>query len=310
MTPDLVITIFVAGLAIGTTFVFAAVGEIIAERSGVLNLGVEGMMLVGAVTGFLVNSRVGEPWVGALAGIVAGAAMGLVHALFVVGFKTNQVVTGLALVIFGSGLSGYLGNSVVGQPPPATFNRVAVPGLSSIPVVGRIVFNQDVLVYAGFLLALVAWWVLFKTRPGINLRSVGESPETADAVGISVVTTRYLAVMCGGGFAGLAGAHLSLAQAPSWVPNMTAGRGWIAIALVIFATWNPIRAALGGYLFGCLEALTFRLQAVGFDISPFLVSMLPYLFTIVVLVVIARGNLNRRLAAPAALGNTFAREER
>ncbi len=310
MTPDLVITIFVAGLAIGTTFVFAAVGEIIAERAGVLNLGVEGMMLVGAVTGFLVNDRVAEPWVGALAAVVAGAVMGLLHAVFVVGFKTNQVVTGLALVIFGTGLSGYLGNSVVGEPPPATFNRVAVPGLSSIPVVGRIVFNQDVLVYVGLALALVAWWFLFKTRPGINLRSVGESPETADAVGISVVATRYVAVMCGGGFAGLAGAHLSLAQAPSWVPNMTGGRGWIAIALVIFATWNPIRAALGGYLFGCLEALTFRLQAVGFDISQFFVSMLPYLFTIVVLVVIARGNLNRRLAAPAALGNTFTREER
>ena len=310
MTPDLILTIFVAGIAAGTTFVFAAVGEIITERSGVLNLGVEGMMLVGAVTGFLVNSQVEEPWVGAVAAIVAGAAMGLLHAVFVVGFKTNQVVTGLALVIFGSGLSGYLGTSVVGEPPPETFQAVAIPGLSAIPVLGRIFFNQDLLVYAGFLLAGAAWWVLFRTRPGINLRSVGESPETADAVGISVATTRYLAVMCGGGFAGLAGAHLSLAQAPSWVPNMTAGRGWIAIALVIFATWNPLRAALGGYLFGCLEALTFRLQAVGFDISVFFVSMLPYLFTIVVLVVIARGNLNRRLAAPGALGNTFAREER
>lgn len=310
MTPDLILTIFVAGIAAGTTFVFAAIGEIITERSGVLNLGVEGMMLVGAVTGFLVNSQVEEPWVGAVAAIVAGAAMGLLHAVFVVGFKTNQVVTGLALVIFGSGLSGYLGTSVVGEPPPATFQAIAIPGLSSIPVLGRIFFNQDLLVYAGFLLAGAAWWVLFRTRPGINLRSVGESPETADAVGISVATTRYLAVMCGGGFAGLAGAHLSLAQAPSWVPNMTAGRGWIAIALVIFATWNPLRAALGGYLFGCLEALTFRLQAVGVDISVFFVSMLPYLFTIVVLVVIARGNLNRRLAAPGALGNTFAREER
>ena len=310
MTPDLILTIFVAGIAAGTTFVFAAVGEIITERSGVLNLGVEGMMLVGAVTGFLVNSQVEEPWVGAVAAIVAGAAMGLLHAVFVVGFKTNQVVTGLALVIFGSGLSGYLGTSVVGEPPPETFQAIAIPGLSSIPVLGRIFFNQDLLVYAGFLLAGGAWWVLFRTRPGINLRSVGESPETADAVGISVATTRYLAVMCGGGFAGLAGAHLSLAQAPSWVPNMTAGRGWIAIALVIFATWNPLRAALGGYLFDCLEALTFRLQAVGVDISVFFVSMLPYLFTIVVLVVIARGNLNRRLAAPGALGNTFAREER
>jgi ABC-type uncharacterized transport system permease subunit len=310
MTPDLILTIFVAGIAAGTTFVFAAVGEIITERSGVLNLGVEGMMLVGAVTGFLVNNQVEEPWVGAVAAIVAGAAMGLLHAVFVVGFKTNQVVTGLALVIFGSGLSGYLGTSVVGEPPPETFQAIAIPGLSAIPVLGRIFFNQDLLVYAGFLLAGAAWWVLFRTRPGINLRSVGESPETADAVGISVATTRYLAVMCGGGFAGLAGAHLSLAQAPSWVPNMTAGRGWIAIALVIFATWNPLRAALGGYLFGCLEALTFRLQAVGVDISVFFVSMLPYLFTIVVLVVIARGNLNRRLAAPGALGNTFAREER
>jgi ABC-type uncharacterized transport system permease subunit len=310
MTLDLVITIFVAGLAIGTTFVFAAVGEIIAERSGVLNLGVEGMMLVGAVTGFLVNNSVQEPWLGVLAAVGAGAAMGLLHAVFVIGLRTHQVVTGLALVIFGSGLSAYLGNSVVGEPPPETFQRVVIPGLSAIPVVGRILFTQDALVYLGAALAVVAWWVLFRTRLGINLRSVGESPETADAVGISVATTRYLAVVCGGGFAGLAGAHLSLAQAPSWVPNLTAGRGWIAIALVIFATWNPLRAALGGYLFGCLEALVFRLQAVEVDISPFFVSMLPYLFTIVVLVLISRGKLNRRLAAPAALGTTFVREER
>jgi general nucleoside transport system permease protein len=310
MTPDLVVTIFVAGIAAGTTFVFAAVGEIIAERSGVLNLGVEGMMLVGAVTGFLVNSQVKEPWLGALAAVAAGAVMGLVHAAFVVGFKTNQVVTGLALVIFGNGLSGYLGTSVVGEPPPATFEPIAIPGLSAIPVVGRIFFNQNGLVYAGYVLVVAAWWFVFKTRPGLNLRSVGESPETADAVGISVARTRCLAVMCGGGFAGLAGAYLSLAQAPSWVPNMTAGRGWIAIALVIFATWNPLRAALGGYLFGCVEALGFRLQAVGVDIPIFFVSMLPYLFTIAVLVVIARGNLTRRLAAPAALGSTFVREER
>ncbi|CAN5646808.1 ABC transporter permease [soil metagenome] len=310
MTPDLVLTIFIAGIAAGTTFVFAAVGEIITERSGVLNLGIEGMMLVGAVTGFLVNLRVEEPWLGALAAVAAGAVMGLVHALFVVGFKTNQVVTGLALVIFGSGLSGYLGTSVVGQPPPATFDPIAIPGLSSIPVVGRILFNQDALVYTSYLLVVAAWWFLFRTRPGLNLRSVGESPGTADAVGISVARTRYLAVMCGGGFAGLAGAYLSLAQSPSWVPNMTQGRGWIAVALVIFATWNPLRAALGGYLFGSVEALGFRLQAVGVDIPVFFVSMLPYVFTIVVLVAISRGNLTRRLAAPAALGNSFIREER
>lgn len=310
MTPDLILTIFIAGIAAGTTLVFAAVGEIITERSGVLNLGVEGMMLVGAVTGFLVNNQIGEPWIGAIAGVLAGAAMGLVHAVFVVGFKTNQVVTGLALVIFGNGLSGFLGTSVVGEPPPATFDPIALPVLSSIPALGRIFFNQDALVYAGYILVAGAWWFVFRTRPGLNLRSVGESPDTADAVGISVVKTRYLAVMCGGGFAGLAGAYLSLAQAPSWVPNLTAGRGWIAIALVIFATWNPLRAALGGYLFGCVEALSFRLQAVGVDIPVFFVSMLPYLFTIAVLVVISRGNLTRRIAAPAALGSSFAREER
>ena len=310
MTPELVLTIFIAGIAAGTTFVLAAVGEIITERSGVLNLGVEGMMLVGAVTGFLINNQVEGAWIGALAAVVAGAAMGLVHAIFVVGFKTNQVVTGLALVIFGNGLSGYLGTSVVGEPPAVTFDPIAVPGLSAIPVVGPIFFDQDALVYVSYALTVAAWWFLFRTRPGITLRSVGESPETADAVGISVAKTRYLAVVCGGAFAGLAGAYLSLAQAPSWVPNMTQGRGWIAIALVIFATWNPLRAALGGYLFGCVEALSFRLQAVGVDIPVFFLSMLPYLFTIAVLVVISRGGLTRRLAAPAALGNTFVREER
>ncbi|MFN2489454.1 MAG: ABC transporter permease [Actinomycetota bacterium] len=310
MNADLVLTIFVAGVAAGTTLLLAAVGEIISERAGVLNLGVEGMMLVGAVTGFLVNNQVSNPWAGALAGVAAGAALGLLHAVMVVTFASNQVVTGLALVIFATGLSGYLGDPVVGVAPVETFTRVALPGLSSIPVMGPILFDQNPLVYVSYALVAASWWFLFRTRPGLHLRSVGESPETADAVGISVTFTRYAAVVVGGGFAGLAGAYLSLAQAPSWTPSMTAGRGWIAIALVIFATWSPVRAALGAYLFGCVEALAFRLQAVGVDIPSFFVNMMPYLFTLAVLILISRETVRRRLAAPAALGNAYAREER
>jgi len=310
MSGDLLLTVFVAGVAAGTVFLFAAVGEIITERAGVLNLGLEGMMLVGAVTGFLVNYELEQLWLGVLAAVIAGGALGLLHALLVVGFRTNQVVTGLTLVIFATGLSGYAGESVVGVAPPATFEPVAIPWLSAIPVLGRIFFRQNALVYLSYGLVGATWFWLFKTRPGLNLRSVGESPETADAAGISVVRTRYAAVVAGGGFAGLAGAYLSLAQSPSWVPNMTAGRGWIAIALVIFATWSPVRAVFGAYLFGCVEALGFRLQAVGVDIPSFFVSMLPYLFTIVVLVVISRDTARRRLAAPASLGNAYVREER
>jgi general nucleoside transport system permease protein len=310
MTPQLLLTIFVAGVAAGTTLLFAAVGEIISERAGVLNLGVEGMMLVGAVTGFLVNNQTGSLWLGVVAGVAAGAALGLLHAAMVVTFASNQVVTGLALVIFARGLSGYLGQSYVGVAPDQTFTRIAVPGLSAIPVLGPILFRQNALVYLSYVLVAVAWWFLFRTRPGLDLRSVGESPETADAVGISVARSRYLAVMAGGAFAGLGGVYLSLAQAPSWTPNMTAGRGWIAIALVIFATWSPVRAAFGAYLFGCVEALAFRLQTVGIDVPSFFVNMMPYLFTIAVLVAISRETIGRRLAAPAALGNPYAREER
>ncbi|MDQ3784232.1 MAG: ABC transporter permease [Actinomycetota bacterium] len=310
MSADLLLTVFIAGVAAGTVFLFAAVGEIITERAGVLNLGLEGMMLVGAVTGFLVNHQLGQLWLGVLAAVVAGGALGLLHALLVVSFRTNQVVTGLTLVIFATGLSGYAGESVVGVAPPATFEPVAIPLLSAIPILGRVFFRQNALVYLSYGVVATTWFWLFKTRPGLNLRSVGESPETADAVGISVTGTRYAAVVAGGGFAGLSGAYLSLAQSPSWVPNMTAGRGWIAIALVIFATWSPVRAVLGAYLFGCVEALGFRLQAVGVDIPSFFVSMLPYLFTIVVLVVISRDTARRRLAAPASLGNAYVREER
>lgn len=310
MSWELTVTIVVAGVATGTTLLFAAVGEIISERAGVLNLGLEGMMLVGAATGFAVGVHTSQPWLGVAAGIAAGALLGLLHALLVVSFRTNQVVTGLALVIFATGLSGFVGESFVGVAPPRSFDRIAIPLLSEVPAFGRILFNQNVLVYLSFALVALAWWFLFRTRPGLNLRSVGESPETADAAGLSVTRTRYAAVTVGGAFAGLGGAYLSLALAPSWIPNMTAGRGWIAIALVIFATWSPVRAAVGAYLFGSVEALGFRLQTVGVDIQPFFVSMLPYLFTIAVLVIISRESIKRRLAAPAALGTAYVREER
>jgi simple sugar transport system permease protein len=276
----------------------------------VLNLGVEGMMLMGALSGFAVTVWTGNPWLGALAAIVVGGLFSLIHAFFTITLQANQVVSGLALTLFGSGLSSFLGQPLVGQPAPASFGKIAVPLLSDIPVLGPILFRQDALTYLSFLLVPALWLFVFKTRPGLYLISVGESPATADAMGINVVGMRYGYVVAGGMLAGLGGAVVSVATNPGWTDNITAGRGWIAIALVIFATWNPARAALGAYLFGGVEALQFRLQGEGTQISPFFLNMLPYIFTIVVLVIATRETLRRRLGAPAALGLPYMREER
>jgi general nucleoside transport system permease protein len=301
---DNLIPIFVAAVAAGTPMVFAALGELVTEKSGVLNLGVEGMMLMGAVTGFAVASQTGNPWLGAVAGMVAGAAMALIFAVLTLNLMANQVASGLALTLFGIGLSAFLGKSyesvsLVVAPPPA------IPLLSQIPVVGPLLFNYHMLVYVSWALFAVIAWFLYKSRAGLVLRSIGESPESAHAIGYPVIRIRYLATLFGGAMAGLGGAYLSEFYAPLWVEGMTAGRGWIALALVVFATWRPARVMIGAYLFGGVTIAQFFAQGAGVSIPSQFLSALPYLATIVVLVFISRNLATIRLNAPVSLSKSY-----
>ena len=301
-----------AAVSAGTPLVFAAVGEILAERSGVLNLGVEGMMLLGAVTAFLAAAASGNPVVGLVAGTVAGGGLAFVHAFLSVTMRANQIVSGLALVIFGTGLATFLGNPIEGDPlEPGIVDR-RIPILADIPIVGRVLFDQDPLVYGSWLVVGLAAFYLTRTRTGLALRACGESPDTADAMGLSVTRLRYAHVVVGGLLAGAGGAYQILARVPSWNgAGTTAGIGWIALALVVFAAWRPWRALLGAYLFGAALAANFALQAAGVDAIPAeFLSMLPYLLTILVLVVLSASSARKRLGAPAALGVPYAREER
>ena len=310
MTTEIMIAILATAIVAGTPILFAALGEILAERSGVLNLGVEGMMLVGAVTGFIVGVKTANPWLGIVMAMVAGGAMASIHAFLSVSLKANQVVSGLALTMFGIGLSGYLGKSMIGVPLPVSFQPVHLPVLSDLPFIGPVLFSHDPLVLLSFILVPALWFLVFRTRAGLNMRAVGENPAAADSMGINVFRTRYIYVIAGGMLAGIGGAYLSLAYVPSWMENMTAGRGWIAVALVIFATWNPVYALFGAYIFGGIDALGFRLQALDVMISPYFLKMLPYLFTITVLILVTRKNLVNRIGSPKSLGLPYDREER
>jgi simple sugar transport system permease protein len=298
-----------ATIIAGTPILYAAAGELLAERSGIMNLGVEGMMLVGAAFGFIITVTTGSHWLGLLAALLGGGSMAAIHALVTITLRGNQVVSGLALTIFGSGLSGFLGKNFQGIPMLHGFKSLNLPFLSDIPFLGTILFRHDILVYLSVLLAAAMWYLLYKTMWGLAIRSVGENPQAADAVGINVSKVRYLCTIAGGMMAGLGGAYISLVYAPTWQENMTAGRGWIAVALVIFALWNPTRAVLGAYLFGGVEALTFRLQTMGINISSFFLSMFPYIATIIVLVLVTAGR-RRDAGTPQALGVAYDREER
>ena len=304
------VSVLAAAIPAGTTLLYPCLGAILSERSGVLNLGVEGMMLMGAMSGFAVTDWTGSHWLGALAALGVGGALAAIHALLTITLRANQVVSGLALTLFGGGLSAFLGQDLVGRRAPSAFRELDVPVLSGIPHLGPILFQQDALVYVSFAVVPALWYFVFRTRPGLHLRALGENPATADAMGLNVAALRYGYVVAGGALAGLGGATISLATNPGWTENMTAGRGWIAVALVIFAGWNPARAALGAYLFGGVEAGQFRLQSVGVPISSSFLSMLPYLFTIAVLVLATREAARRRLGAPAALGRPYVREDR
>ncbi|GIK84660.1 MAG: ABC transporter permease [Betaproteobacteria bacterium] len=291
-------------LAAGTPLVYAALGELVTEKSGVLNLGVEGMMLVGAVAAFAVAATTQNPWLGVLAGMAAGAALSAVFAVLALTLLSNQVATGLALSLFGIGLSAFVGLEYVavvieGIPP------VAISGLSDLTLVGTLLFAHNPLVYLSLALFALVQWFLYRTRAGLVLRAVGESPQSAHAIGYPVLAIRYLAVLFGGACAGLAGAYLAVAYTPLWVEGMTAGRGWIALALVVFATWKPWRVLAGAYLFGGVTLAQFQAQALGLDVPSQFLSMLPYLATIAVLAIISRDAATIRLNAPASLGKPF-----
>jgi general nucleoside transport system permease protein len=298
------VAIGVATLRAGTPLLFAALGELVAEKSGVLNLGIEGMMLVGAVTSFIVVVVTGSPALGLLAAALAGVLMALLFGVLAVSLGTNQVATGLALTIFGVGLSAFVGLPYIGTPI-AGIPPLRIPFLSDLPVVGRLLFSHDPLVYLSLLLTAGVAWFLYRTRGGLILRAVGEEHDAAHALGHSVRKVRHLAVAFGGAMSGLGGAYLSLVYTPQWVENMTAGRGWIALALVVFAGWKPGWVAVGAYLFGGVTIAGLFAQAAGFDAPSQLLAMLPYLATILVLVLISRDATRIRLNAPAALGKPF-----
>jgi simple sugar transport system permease protein len=317
------INILQAGVASGTVLLFATIGEVLAERSGVLNLGVEGMMLIGAMSAYSVGVKLGDPWLGVLVAMIFAGLISQIHAFIVITLQADQVVSGLALTFVGTGISLVLGEGLSKSGAVSLLPTVTIPLLSNIPFFGPIFFaDQSVLVYIGYLMTPLVWYFINRTRPGLHLRAVGEYPAAADALGINVFRLRYLYVFVGGMLAGLAGATISLAVSPGWFSELTTGgQGWIAIGLVIFAQWDPIRAALGSYAFGALRRLILDIQGptvlLGFG-NPFyynpywgfFLQMLPYAFTVIVLVIGSREAMRKRLGAPAALGDPYIRGER
>ena len=298
------ITLIVALITVSTPVLLAAIGELVVEKTGVLNLGVEGMMITGAVMGFVVAVDTGSPTLGFLAGMASGAALALIFGILTQLLLSNQVATGLALTLFGLGLSALLGVGYPGMTPPA----VADPfpeALAVLPVVGPILFGHSLVIYLSVLLVAAVWYVMGHTRTGLIIRAVGENHDAAHALGYKVIRIRLMAILFGGACAGLGGAFLSVVRVQNWVEGMTAGAGWIALALVVFASWKPWRALLGAYLFGGVTALQLRLQAAGVDVPVEILSMSPYVVTIIVLVIMSSDRSRAALNAPAALGKVF-----
>ena len=312
MNDTALVATIAAAVAAGTPLALAALGELLTERSGILNLGVEGMMLIGAVVAFLGANASGSPWLGLVLGMLAAGALATVHAFLSVTMRANQIVSGLALVIFGTGLATFVGQPIEGLPLAARLPEMDIAGLRELPLLGPVLFRQDLVVYGSWLLAGAIGIYLTRTRAGLSLRAVGESPATADAAGLRVGAIRYVHTITGGLLAGAGGAYLMLARVPSWSQAATTnGIGWIALALVVFAAWRPWRALAGAYLFGVALRANFALQAAGIQQIPAeLLSMLPYLLTIAVLIVLSLGDVRRRLGAPAALGVPYIRDER
>ncbi|MGA1861517.1 ABC transporter permease [Deferribacter thermophilus] len=292
----------------GTSILFATLGEIITERSGIINLGVEGLMLIGALGGFYISYLTGNLFLGVLASFVLASIAGMIHAFITVYLRGNQIVSGLALTMFGVGITALYGKKMIGVPLSG-FKKISIPFLSKIPVIG-VMFNQDLLVYLSYFLVIALSFLLFRTKLGLKIRMCGENPAAADTAGINVFRVRFLSTIFGSGLAGLGGAYLSLAYTPLWIENMTAGRGWIAVALVIFASWYCYRAMFGAYLFGGISALQLRLQAIGTNVSAHILQMLPYIFTIVVLVIATIRLEKGAKVEPESLGIAYDREDR
>lgn len=310
------ITIFLAAAVVaGTPLLFATLGEILTEKVGNLNLGVEGMMLMGAVVGFTVGLKTANPFLAIVSAALAGSFGALIYAFLTITLRANQVVSGLTLTIFGTGFSSLLGKGLglIGQRTPENvkefFKVYPIPVLNKIPILGKIFFTQDPFIYLGYILAIILGIYIYNTNKGLNLRAVGENPACADAASINVSLYKYINVLIGGALCGLGGGYLSLVYIPAWQENVTAGRGWIAVALVIFATWNPYKAIFGAYLFGGLGIVAFRFEALTAHVSQYLIDMLPYLVTITVLVMVSMKK-NRKNASPGSLGNPYFREER
>ena len=302
---DSMVPVLAGTLAAATPLNFAGRGELVAERSGVINLGVEGMILIGAIAGFAAAAETGlGPAAGLPAGALAGMGAALVFAVFALSLAANQAACGLALTIFGIGLSAFIGQHYVSYSLPG-LKPLSIPLLSDIPVIGPVLFHQDAVVYLSLAAFALVAWTLAKTRLGLLLKAVGESPEAAHAIGYPVLAIRYGAVLFGGAMAGLAGAYLSTVYTPLWVQNMSAGRGWIAVALVVFAAWKPGRLLLGAYLFGAVTILQFHAQGLGIALPVQLLAALPYLATIVVLVLISRDRRLLQLNLPASLGKPY-----
>lgn len=304
---EIIISTLQRTMIAGTPLLLATTGEIICERSGILNLGVEGVMALGAVVAFMVTMTTGQPWLGVLAAVAAGMTISVIHAVASITLQANQVVSGLALTMLGLGLSGMLGKPYVGKPLTIKMDDLAIPYLSDIPYIGKIFFLQSPFFYLAIFLAFGAWFLLERTLLGIQIRSTGENPQATETQGVNVFLIRYLCVIVGGGFSALAGAHLSISYSKSWIEGMTAGRGWIAIALTIFALWNPGRAIWAAFLFGGIFVVQYLMQPLG--ISPNFLSMLPYIATLLILLLISLKD-PKKLNAPAMLAAPYNRGER
>jgi simple sugar transport system permease protein len=302
-------TLLSAAVRSGTIILYPTIGEIFAERAGVMNVGIEGMMLIGAFFGFVVTYLTHNPYLGFIAGTLAGGLSSLIHAFISITLQGNQVVSGLALTIFAGGITSFYGQHFANYQLTTSLKYFAIPWLSRIPIIGKALFDQDILVYLSYSLVIVMWFILYKTKVGIHLRAVGENAHAANAMGVNVYATRYFWTFFGGLLAGAGGAYLTIGYAPFWLDAITAGRGWIAVALVIFAMWDPLNAIIGAYLFGSLDALQFQLQAAGTTIPASLLTMQPYLLTFIVIILATVIVRVRHIGVPKELGIPFSNEE-
>lgn len=306
----ILITLLSAAVRSGTVIIYPTIGEIFAERSGVMNVGIEGMMLIGAYFGFVTAFLTNNPYLGFLVGSIAGGLASLIHGYVCITLRGNQVVSGLALSIFGAGITNFYGNRFANNQLTTTLDILPIPGFSKIPIIGTTFFKQDIIIYLSYFLIAIMWFILYKTKVGIHVRAVGENAQAANAMGVNVYKIRYFWTFFGGLLAGAGGAYLTIGYAPFWLDGVTAGRGWIAVALVIFSMWNPLIAIIGAYLFGSLDALQFQLQATGTTIPSSLLAMLPYLLTLIVIIVATVIVRVKHIGVPRELGRPFSKEEK